>query len=71
MTKKPDWHKLVYKAEYSFEPLAGEPYHLYEREDKSIFLSLIAPDEWNENYLGSFKQNNTGNWEKCEEYEKL
>ena len=66
-----NWTKLVYEAEYSFEPLVGHPYHLYERENKSIFLSLIAPDEWKQKYVGSFKQLNNGSWEKCEEYEKL
>ena len=30
----------------SFEPLIGKIYHLYEREDGSDLLSLIAPNEW-------------------------
>lgn len=61
-----NWTKLVYEAEYSFEPSVGETYHLYERKNKSIFLSLIAPDEWKEKYIGSFKQLNNGKWENVE-----
>ena len=61
-----NWTKLVYEAEYSFEPLVGETYHLYERKNKSIFLSLVAPNEWKQKYIGSFKQLNNGKWENIE-----
>jgi hypothetical protein len=59
-----NWTKLVYEATYSFEPLPGEPYYLYEKEDKSIFLSLIGPTEWEQCYIGTFKLLNSGKWEK-------
>ena len=36
----------IYQARISFEPLIGKTYHLYEREDGSDLLSLIAPSEW-------------------------
>ena len=61
-----NWTKLVYEAEYSFEPIVGQIYHLYERKNKSIFLSLVAPDEWKQKYIGSFKQLNNGKWENIE-----
>ena len=59
-----NWTKLVYEATYSFEPLVGEVYHLYEREDKGIFLSLIHPYQWKQKYIGSFKQLNNGKWDR-------
>ena len=37
------WNDLVYKSNYSFKPIQGKIYHLYQRDDlkKSLFLSLI------------------------------
>ena len=39
-------------------------YHLYEDKDKALFLSLIAPNEWDRPYIGSFKLQTDGKWEK-------
>lgn len=36
----------IYQTEMKFEPLVGHSYFLYEREDGSDFLSMIAPNEW-------------------------
>jgi len=38
--------EIIYQAEMRFEPLINHVYHLYEKEDKSYLLSLIAPDQW-------------------------
>tara|TARA_R100001594_G_scaffold126478_1_gene163700 strand:+ start:1419 stop:1817 length:399 start_codon:yes stop_codon:yes gene_type:complete len=59
-----NWTKLVYESEYSFQPLIGVSYHLYERKDKNLFLSLISPQEWDQPYVGTFKLLNNGKWEK-------
>ena len=59
-----NWTKLVYEADYSFQPIVGHDYHLYERENKSLWLSLIGPDEWNQPYVGSFKLLTNGKWER-------
>ena len=59
-----NWTSLVYEAEYSFQPIHGEHYHLYENKDKKLFLSLIAPTEWKQPYIGTFKLLNNGKWEK-------
>ena len=59
-----NWTKLVYEADYSFQPIVGHVYHLYEREDKNLWLSLIGPDEWDKPYVGSFKLLTNGKWEK-------
>ncbi len=36
----------IYQASMSFEPLINHTYYLYEREDSSDFLSMVAPEEW-------------------------
>jgi L-lactate utilization protein LutB len=36
----------IYQVEMKFEPLVGHSYYLYEREDGTDFLSMIAPNEW-------------------------
>ncbi len=38
--------EIIYGAEMRFEPLINHVYHLYEKEDTSFLLSLIAPDQW-------------------------
>jgi hypothetical protein len=58
------WNDLVYNAHFSFEPVIGEIYHLYPRKNGEIFLSLISPNEWNKESLGSFKLNSEQKWIK-------
>ena len=36
----------IYQADMNFEPVVGTMYHLYQREDESWLLSMIAPYEW-------------------------
>ena len=59
-----NWTKLVYEADYSFQPIVGHVYHLYERKNKLLWLSLIGPNEWKQPYIGSFKLQTDGKWEK-------
>ena len=39
---------------------------MYEKKDKSLWLSLIGPDEWNQPYVGSFQLQTDGKWIKYE-----
>jgi hypothetical protein len=57
-----EWNDLVYQAKFSFEPVVGEIYHLYRGDDGFNFLSLIGPNEWNKEYLGTFKLNSDKKW---------
>ena len=57
-----EWNDILYNAKYSFEPIIGEIYHLYLAEDGSNFLSLIHPDNWNKDHIGSFKLNSNKKW---------
>ena len=38
LVKEYNWTSLVYKSDYSFQPIVGEEYHLYERKDKKFIL---------------------------------
>ena len=57
-----EWNEILYNAKYSFEPIIGEIYHLYLAKDGSNFLSLIHPDFWNKEHIGSFKLNSNKKW---------
>jgi hypothetical protein len=59
-----EWNELVYSAKYAFEPIIGEVYHVYQADDFSYFLSLIAPQEWNKTHIGTFLLNSDKKWIK-------
>ena len=43
MIQEFEYNKLIFNAKFSFEPIIGEVYHLYQRENNESFLSLISP----------------------------
>ena len=57
-----EWNELVYSAKFSFEPVIGEIYHLYRDAAGVNFLSLISPQEWNKEHIGTFKLNSDKKW---------
>lgn len=57
-----EWNELVYGSKFSFEPVIGEIYHMYRSDDGTDFLSLIAPNEWNKEHVGTFKLNSDKKW---------
>lgn len=57
-----EWNELVYNAKFSFEPVIGEIYHLYRGSDGITILSLIAPNEWNREHIGTFRLNSDKKW---------
>lgn len=58
------WNDLIYKAEFSFEPVIGQTYHLYYTKRDTLFLSLIGPEEWDKKHIGSFRLNSELKWVK-------
>jgi hypothetical protein len=56
------WNELVYNAKFTFEPVIGEIYHMYLGDDGKQFLSLIAPQEWNKEFIASFRLNSDKKW---------
>ena len=59
-----EWNSLIYKSNFNFEPIVGQVYHLYKKENGTLILSLIGPNEWNLNFLGSFTLTSTFRWKK-------
>ncbi|APZ45425.1 GTP-binding protein [Polaribacter reichenbachii] len=66
LMQKFHYNDLVYNAKFSFEPIFGEHYHLYNNKKNEPFLSIIAPEQCSFEYLGSFRLNTDKMWEKIE-----
>lgn len=64
MIQEFDDNNLIYNSRFSFEPIIGEIYHLYKRDNGETFLSIISPKECNFNSMGSFYLNTEQIWEK-------
>jgi len=64
MIEEFEYNKLIFSAKFTFEPVIGEVYHLYKRDNGENFLSIIAPNQCNFNNIGSFYLNADQTWEK-------
>ncbi|MGY5353107.1 DUF2452 domain-containing protein [Wenyingzhuangia sp. IMCC45533] len=64
MMREFEYNQQIFNAKFSFEPVVGEVYHLYKRENDETFLSMIAPNQCKFNHLGSFYLNADQIWEK-------
>lgn len=40
----------IYEAAMGFEPIINHTYYLYEKEDGSDLLSMVAPEEWGRSF---------------------
>lgn len=58
------WNDLIYGSKFNFEPVVGETYHLYYGQNGEIFLSLIEPNQWRREHIGSFTLNYDNKWIK-------
>jgi len=58
------WNELVYNAKFNFEPVIGQTYHLYVGKNGNIFLSMINPNEWTYECIGSFSLDSNNKWNK-------
>jgi hypothetical protein len=59
-----EWNSLIYSAQYNFEPVVGETYHLYKRNNDEYFLSIISPEDWEREFIGSFRLDTKNKWNK-------
>ena len=57
-------NQLIFDADFTFEPIIGQIYHLYNRKNGKNFLSIIAPEQCNFDCIGSFYLNVDQIWEK-------
>ena len=51
INRRKELSMMIYNAQLSFTPVMGNIYHLYEKKDGSYFLSMIAPKEWNNQFV--------------------
>jgi len=58
------WNELVNQAEFNFIPVKGHTYHLYQKDNEKLFLSLIEPQYWNQLYVGSVRLDSDNKWIK-------
>jgi len=58
------WNELVSKSKFSFIPIKGHTYYLYQREDEKLFLSLIEPEYWNQLFVGEVTLDSDNKWIK-------
>ena len=58
------WNELVSKSEFSFIPIKGHTYYLYQREDERLFLSLIEPEHWDQLFVGEVILDSDNKWIK-------
>ena len=66
LMQKFQYNDLVYNSKFSFEPNIGEVYYLYTDRNEESFLSIIAPNQCNFDYVGSFRLNSDKLWEKLD-----
>ena len=61
-------NERLYLAKHNFEPIPGQCYFLYQKENTE-FLSIISPKEWGNKYeyIGEFKFLFDGRWEKVKD----
>ena len=52
--KRKELSLMIYNTKLSFKPNIGQTYYLYQKNDDSHMLSLVAPKEWGG--AGPFKQ---------------
>jgi hypothetical protein len=64
MVKEYEYNNLLFNAKFNFEPIVGEIYHLYKRDNDVAFLSIIAPEQCRFNWQGSFYLNADQIWSK-------
>ena len=53
LVERANLNELIYTASYNFTPRVGVEYHLY-RIDGKVILSLIEPERWDQEFLGSY-----------------
>ena len=61
-----NWNKIIYDSNILFEPVVGRAYYLYKNKKNESFMSLVQPNEWDEDacvsFIGSFKQDSNKKW---------
>jgi hypothetical protein len=66
--KRVEVSEKIYNSQMNFEPVINHIYYLYEKEDNSMILSMIGPQEWGKElpfhkYLAAVKLLSDHTWE--------
>ena len=64
LVRKYEINKLVYESKISFEPVIGNIYHLYQKNNGERFLSLVNPEHTFWNHVGSYRLSAQFSWEE-------
>ena len=67
MMEQYQYNKLVYQSEFKFEPIKGHTYYLYQRENGTLWLSLVEPEYNDWLFVGAFKLDSNDKWEKVDD----
>ena len=64
----------IYLADMPFDPIIGETYYLYQKDEEKDVLSLVAPEEWGRSksflkYLAKVRMLADHTWEVLEKAE--
>jgi hypothetical protein len=60
-----EWNHFVYtRVTYTFLPIVGHTYHVYEKDEDSFFMSIIDPNSWKQKFIGSTRLESTNKWVK-------
>lgn len=60
-----EWNHFVYtRVTYTFLPIVGHTYHVYEKDEGSFFMSIIDPNSWKQKFIGSTRLESTNKWVK-------
>lgn len=62
-------NERVYSAKCSFIPVMGNVYHLFINKKGEEFLSIISPDEWDMEWIGSYELSLDGKWKTIKQKE--
>ena len=60
-----EWSNLINNSKYNFTPIVGETYYLY-KGNKTNFISIIKPNEWKIECIGSYKLTSNNTWTRIE-----
>ena len=57
-------NERLYKCKHNFEPVVGNTYYLYKKQNQEEFLSIISPSEWGNKFelIGKFQLQTDGRW---------
>jgi hypothetical protein len=44
--KRKELSMMIYNAKLNFQPVIGQIYHLYEKKDDNLMISMVSPKEW-------------------------